>query len=85
MITASPHTKNKPPKDRLVKNRLSELREKAGLTQSELARRVGVQAHSICNIENGEHGISDDTARLICKALNCSSTDLLYIDPVPAG
>lgn len=83
MITTSPRPRDKAAKDRLVKNRLAFLREAAGLSQTELARRVGVQAHSISNIERGIYGISDDTALLICKVLECSSIDLLYIDPAP--
>ena len=83
MTTASPSDKTKPPKNRLVKNRLTALRVQAGLTQAELARQIRVRPHSIWNIENGQHGIADDTARLLCDALRCNPTDLLYIDFTP--
>jgi len=66
-------------KERPIKSRLAELRETAGLTQSELAQAVGVQQHSISNIEKGKHGISDATKARICAVLNCSLGDLLYI------
>lgn len=62
-----------------IKSRLAELRETAGLTQSELARAVGVQQHSISNIEKGKHGISDATKARICAVLKCKFDDLLYI------
>ena len=83
MITASPPDKTKPRKNLLVKNHLTSLRLKAGLTQAALARKIGVRPHSVWNIENGQHGIADDTARLLCDALRCNPTDLLYIDFTP--
>ena len=81
MTTASPSDKTKLRKNLLVKNRLTSLRLQAGLTQAKLARLIGVRPHSICNMENGEHGISDGAARRLCDVLGCSPTDLLYIDP----
>ena len=83
MITASPPDKTKPRKNLLVKNHLTSLRLKAGLTQAALARKIGVRPHSVWNIENGQHGISDGAARRICEVLGCSPSDLLYIDSTP--
>jgi len=84
MTTASPPDKTKPHKNRLVKNRLAALRLQANLTQVELAQRLEIQQHSICNMENGQQAISDKIARRLCVALGCSPFDLLYIDPLPA-
>ena len=80
MTIASPSDKTYLRKNLLVKNRLTSLRVKAGLTQAELARQIKVRPHSIWNMENGEHGISDGAARRLCDVLGCSPTDLLYID-----
>lgn len=54
------------------------LREKAGLTQLELSRLVGVTESTIQNWESGRTGI-DHIERIIrfCKALNCQVEDLI--------
>jgi DNA-binding Xre family transcriptional regulator len=66
--------------DRAIKSRLAELRKAKGLTQDELAEAIGVQQHSISNMEKNKHGISDSTKAKICAALDCNIGDLLYID-----
>ncbi|MBE9050201.1 helix-turn-helix transcriptional regulator [Nostocales cyanobacterium LEGE 11386] len=64
--------KNKP------KPRIALLREKAGLTQLELSRLVGVTESTIQNWESGRTG-TDHIERIIrfCKALNCQVEDLI--------
>lgn len=54
------------------------LREKAGLTQLELSRLVGVTESTIQNWESGRTG-TDHIERIIrfCKALNCQVEDLI--------
>jgi transcriptional regulator with XRE-family HTH domain len=54
------------------------LRERAGLTQLELSRLVGVTESTIQNWESGRTG-TDHIERIIrfCKALNCQVEDLI--------
>lgn len=60
------------------KPRIASLREKAGLTQLELSRLVGVTESTIQNWESGRTGI-EHIERIIrfCKALNCQVEDLI--------
>lgn len=60
------------------KPRIAYLREKAGLTQLELSRLVGVTESTIQNWESGRTG-TDHIQRIVkfCKALNCKVEDLI--------
>ncbi len=60
------------------KPRIAFLREKAGLTQLELSRLVGVTESTIQNWESGRTG-TDHIQRIVkfCKALNCRVEDLI--------
>jgi transcriptional regulator with XRE-family HTH domain len=60
------------------KPRIALLREKAGLTQLELSRLVGVTESTIQNWESGRTG-TDHIERIIrfCKALNCPVEELI--------
>jgi transcriptional regulator with XRE-family HTH domain len=65
-----------------AKPRIAFLREKAGLTQLELSRLVGVTESTIQNWESGRTG-TEQIERIIrfCKALNCRVEDLIdYVD-----
>jgi len=67
------------------KPRIALLREKAGLTQLELSRIVGVTESTIQNWESGRTG-TDHIERIIrfCKALNCQVEDLIeYMSKSP--
>jgi transcriptional regulator with XRE-family HTH domain len=63
---------------RKPKPRIAFLREKAGLTQLELSRLVGVTESTIQNWESGRTG-TDHIERIIkfCKALDCRVEDLI--------
>lgn len=60
------------------KPRIAFLREKAGLTQLELSRLVGVTESTIQNWESGRTGY-DHIQRIVkfCKALGCKVEDLI--------
>ncbi|MEA5572525.1 helix-turn-helix transcriptional regulator [Calothrix sp. UHCC 0171] len=69
---------------RKAKPRIASLRERAGLTQLELSRLVGVTESTIQNWESGRTGI-DHIERItkFCKALNCQVEDLIeYINEI---
>ncbi|MDJ0675824.1 MAG: helix-turn-helix transcriptional regulator [Calothrix sp. MO_167.B42] len=63
---------------RKAKPRIAFLREKAGLTQLELSRLVGVTESTIQNWESGRTG-TDHIDRIIrfCQALNCRVEELI--------
>ncbi len=75
MTTALVIVKPKP------KPRIAFLREKAGLTQLELSRLVGVTESTIQNWESGRTG-TDHIQRIIkfCKALDCKVEDLIELN-----
>ena len=56
---------------------LQKLRIKAGLTQKELAIRVGCAQSEISRIEHGERSISVDRLQQIAEALRVPVADLL--------
>lgn len=51
-------TGRKPAVDAPIPNRIAELREQAGLSRIELARRVGVNPQTIGYLERGEYNPS---------------------------
>lgn len=62
---------------------IKEHRQRAGLTQSELARRAGVTRYSIANIEKGRQGVLLHTLRSIAHALGIPLRLLLPADVEP--
>lgn len=68
-----------------AKPRIAFLRDKAGLTQLELSRLVGVTESTIQNWESGRTGC-DHIERIVrfCQALNCKVEDLIeYVSASP--
>ena len=64
---------------RHVGMRIRELREKAGLTQTQLARKADLPQSHISRLENAEHSATHLTLEKIAKALGVS---VRKIDPV---
>jgi transcriptional regulator with XRE-family HTH domain len=69
-----------------ITSRLAEHREKAGLTQQDLARLLDVSDNTIANWENNRGGI-DKFAYVItlCKVLDCLPEDLIKREPYILG
>ena len=63
-----------------LKNRLKEYRQKAGLTQTQLAEIVGSSKNTISSIETGQFCPTAYLAALLCIALDCKFEDLFYFE-----
>ena len=62
-----------------MKNNIKELRQKKGLTQEELAKRVGVRRETIVFLEQGKYNPSLGLAWLIAKEFNKKIEDVFYL------
>ena len=61
-----------------LKNRLKEYRNKAGLSQTQLAEIVGVSRNTISSIETGQFNPTAKLALIICIALDKKFEDIFY-------
>lgn len=65
---------------RQVGARIAFYRERAGLSQTETAKRARLAASHLCNMEKGARSIDVEKLHEIARALNCKVADL-----IPAG
>ena len=66
----------KGPIEREIAHRLREVRKAAGVTQTELARRIGVTQGLIEHYENGRRRIKINRLEAIAAALHCDVKQL---------
>ena len=66
-----------------TRNRLKELRQKAGYSQAELAQRAGTAQSHIANIENGKRDIDFELAERLAKALGVKPYELMPLEWQP--
>ena len=64
-------------------DRIKTLREAAGLTQTELARRADIDRSYYAEVEAGLHSVSIDRIFAIADALSTSPRDLFTETPTP--
>ena len=64
----------------ILKNKLKETRKTLGLSQSELAKMVGVSRNTISSIEVGQFNPSAKLALILCIALDKKFEELFYFD-----
>ena len=57
-------------------NKLKDAREKAGLTQLELAEKAGITANYYAVVERGEKNVSYEKLQRILKVLNIKTLDI---------
>lgn len=65
-----------------LKNKLKEYRQKAGLTQTQLADAVGSSKNTISSIETGQFCPTAYLAALLCIALECKFEELFCFEEV---
>lgn len=71
--------KNATPK-LIFKNRIKTERQKAGLSQEELAQTVGVSRNTISSIETGQFNPTAKLALILCIALDKKFEELFYFE-----
>ena len=67
--------------ERQLGNRLKEIRTAHGLTQAELAARVGVSRKTVNTVENDVFVPSTTLALALAEALGCSVEALFFLKP----
>ncbi|HCF70383.1 MAG TPA: transcriptional regulator [Syntrophomonas sp.] len=63
-----------------MNNRLREMREKAGMTQEELAAQAGVSRQTIISLEKGKYNPSIILAYSLSKVFNISIEELFLLN-----
>lgn len=58
-------------------NNIKDIREAQGLSQAELARRIGVTPATVSRLESGARKLSQDYLQMIARTLNCDPGDLI--------
>lgn len=64
----------------ILKNRLKEMRDLRNLSQSQLAKMVGVSRNTISSIETGQFNPTAKLALVLCIALDKRFEELFYFD-----
>lgn len=62
----------------ILRNDLAEVRKEKGLSQSELAKMVGVSRNTISSIETGQFNPTAKLALILCIALDKKFEELFY-------
>lgn len=63
-----------------LKNRIKELRQQQGLSQTALAKMAGTTQNTISSLETGQYSPTAYLSGLICMALDCKWEDCFYYE-----
>jgi transcriptional regulator with XRE-family HTH domain len=66
-------------------NRIRHLRNRAGITQAQLAERVDISPEFMSRLERGLKAPSLDTAQKMANALGATLSELFHFDEVRGG
>lgn len=61
----------------MIENCIKDIRKKKGLTQVQLAQKLGISQGAIQKLETGERGLDLDWMDKIARALGCEPWELL--------
>ena len=64
----------------VLHNNVARFREEKGMSQSELAKMVGVSRNTISSIETGQFNPTAKLALILCIALDKKFEELFYFD-----
>ena len=67
--------------ERVLANRLKDIRSEKGLTQADLAAKVGVSRKTINTVENLVFVPSTTLALALAETLGMSVEDIFYLEP----
>jgi len=65
----------------LVGQRIRQLRKDRGLTQADLATRIGIQQSDLCRMETGEYRVSLESLFKILKIFEMNIAEFFHITP----
>ena len=68
----------------MIENRIKDYRSDRGMTQTELAKLVGVRRETIYNLENGKYNPSLSLAWKIAEVFEASIEDIFTVQLDPA-
>ena len=68
----------------MIENRIKDFRSDRGMTQTELAKLVGVRRETIYNLENGKYNPSLSLAWKIAEVFESSIEDVFTVQLDPA-
>ena len=66
--------------DLILNNRLKDARAEQKLSQSQLAKMIGVSRNTISSIETGQYNPTAKLALILCIALDKKFEELFYFD-----
>ena len=64
----------------MLNERMREARQQKGISQTELAKLIGVSRQTINMIENGDYNPTIALCQKLCKALDKTLNDLFWED-----
>ncbi len=65
-----------------LRSKIKEFREEKGLTQTELAERIGVSRQTIYSLEKGDYNPSLTLSLKIAEVLNKPLNNIFFLEPV---